>query len=74
MSYAKTQPQKSKQEDTTMTITRNGRSYIFRECDVRGYTQEEVQTLADRTGRMQYEPNGFVWLVVPGIGYGREDN
>ena len=57
-----------------MVITRNGRSYIFREGDVRGYTQEEVQTLADRTGRMQYEPNGFVWLVVPGIGYGREDN
>ena len=55
-----------------MTITRNGRRYCFRECDVRGKSQEEIQRKADETGRMQYEPNGMVWLVVPGIGYGWE--
>ena len=55
-----------------MIIERNGRNYVFRECDVRGKSREEVQALADQTGRMQYEVNR-VWLFVPGIGYGMEE-
>jgi len=56
-----------------MKVTRNGRTYYFRPCDVRGMSQESVQAAADNTGHMQYEPNGMVWLVIPGIGYGREE-
>ncbi len=52
-----------------MEITWRSQRFIFRECDVRGMTREELQTLADEKGHMQYEPR-FAWLVVPGIGYG----
>ncbi len=54
-----------------MGIEHNGYHYIFRECDVRGWTQEQVQELADKTGKMQYEQN-HAWLIIPGIGYGME--
>lgn len=55
-----------------MIITYNSRRFIFRECDVKGYAPAEIQALADKTGRMQYEPN-HAWLVIPGIGYGMEE-
>ena len=55
-----------------MIIMRNGTRYIFREVDVEGMTQQEVQERADKCGRLQYEPN-HVWLVVPGVGYGMEE-
>lgn len=49
----------------------NGRNYKFRECDSKNLTQEEMQRMADETGKMQYEPNAS-WLVIRGIGYGWE--
>ena len=52
-----------------MIITRNGSRYIFRACDVKKYTLEQVQRRANESGRVQYEQNN-VWLVIPGIGYG----
>ena len=52
-------------------VTYNRRVYEFRPCDTKGKTQEEVQALTDKHGRMQYEPHA-VWLVVRGIGYGWE--
>lgn len=52
-----------------MIITRNGSRYIFRACDVKEYTLEQVQRRANESGRIQYEANN-VWLVIPGIGYG----
>lgn len=48
-----------------------GRDYEFRPCDTKGRTQEEVQALTDKHGRMQYEPHA-VWLFVRGVGYGWE--
>lgn len=53
-----------------MKINFNGRAWVFREIDVIGMTEHEVQKLAYKTGRIQYEPNGNSWLVVKGIGYG----
>jgi hypothetical protein len=49
----------------------NGRYYKFRECDTKNLSQEEMQKMTDKSGKMQYEPNA-VWLVVDGIGYGWE--
>ena len=54
-----------------MKVKYNGRIYEFRECDTKHITQEELQKLANETGRMQYEPR-FSWLVIKGIGYGWE--
>ena len=54
-----------------MKIEYHNQEYYFRECDVKGRTAEEIVQLAEKTGNIQYEPNGFVWLVVPEIGYGR---
>ena len=54
-----------------MTIKYRYWEYAFRECDVKGWTKEELEELAAKTGRMQYEPNR-VWLIIPGIGYGLE--
>lgn len=57
-----------------MHIIFNGRSYRFRPCDVKGITQEELQRRANETGRLQHEPRSFSpWLVVPGVGYGWEE-
>lgn len=56
-----------------MTIEIRGSSYIFRECDVRGMSCDQVKAEAEKHGRMQYEPNG-AWLIVPGIGYGMRDD
>lgn len=57
-----------------MAISYHGSTYIFRDMDVHGKTEEEIISLAEKSGRIQYEPS-FVWLVVPGIGYGmREEN
>ncbi len=56
-----------------MEIKYGGSVYYFRECDVKGWTKEEVQTRAEKIGKVQYEPRA-VWLVIPGVGYGlRED-
>lgn len=55
----------------SMTITYRDRDYAFRECDTKGWTKEELEDLAVKKGRMQYEPNR-VWLLIPGVGYGRE--
>lgn len=54
-----------------MTIQFRGRSYAFRECDVRGLSKEQLTEKAAKSGHMQYEPHN-VWLVVPGVGYGME--
>lgn len=54
-----------------MEIKHNGRMYAFRNCDTVGLTVEQLQKMADDTGRMQYEP-GAAWLVVRGVGYGWE--
>jgi hypothetical protein len=54
-----------------MTIKYRYWEYSFRECDVKGMTREELEDLAAKTGKMQYEPNR-VWLLVPGVGYGLE--
>ena len=54
-----------------MTIQFRGRSYAFRDCDVRGLSKEQLTEKAEKCGRMQYEPHN-VWLVVPGVGYGME--
>ena len=54
-----------------MTITWNNRQYSFRECDVVGFTREEVERKAIADGYMQYEPR-CAWLFVPGIGFGWE--
>ncbi len=52
-----------------MVVTHGSSNFLFREIDVEGLTQEEVQREADDKGYIQYEPH-FAWLVVPGIGYG----
>lgn len=52
-------------------VTYNGRIYEFRPVDTKGMSQEEVQALTDKYGRMQYDPRA-VWLVVRGVGYGWE--
>lgn len=54
-----------------MTIYFKGRWWAFRECDTKDKTEAEVIALADKTGKIQYEPNN-VWLEVKGIGYGWE--
>ena len=56
-----------------MVIEYRGVKYIFRECDVKGHTKDEVEALATERGSVIYEPNGFVWLLIPPLGYGRED-
>ena len=50
----------------------NGRKYTFRPCDVENISEEELQKKANECGKMQYEPNGKVWLVVKEVGYGWE--
>lgn len=54
-----------------MTITWKGRKFKFRECDTEGKTQKEVEQMAKKSGKMQYEPRA-AWLSVPGIGFGWE--
>lgn len=54
-----------------MTVNYNGRTYEFRACDTKGITAEQLQKMANESGRMQYEPNRK-WLVIPSIGYGWE--
>ena len=49
----------------------DGCRYVFRECDVKGMSKEEVEERARRDGKMQYEPN-MVWLLIPGVGYGMQ--
>ena len=60
-----------KEKDMEKIVKFNGRNYKFRECDSKNLTQEEMQRMADETGKMQYEPNAS-WLVIRGIGYGWE--
>ena len=55
-----------------MKIYFKGRWWTFRECDIKDMTEAEVIQLADQTGKIQYEPNGHVWLHVKGVGYGWE--
>ena len=55
-----------------MTVTFEGRTYAFREIDTKGITQEQLQELANKTGRLTYEPRTS-WLVINGIGYGWEE-
>lgn len=54
-----------------MKVKHNYREYEFRACDTKEITAEELQELADKTGKMRYEPNG-AWLLIPEIGYGWE--
>lgn len=54
-----------------MTIIMDGCRYVFRECDVKGPSEEDLLDLAKRKGKMQYEPN-MVWLLIPGVGYGMQ--
>lgn len=55
-----------------MTIIWRGRQFTFRKCDVNGKTKNEVEQIARKKGKMQYEPRK-AWLYVPGIGFGWQD-
>lgn len=56
-----------------MTIKyKDGCDYIFKECDVKGFSRESLTDLANRIGKIKYEPH-FVWLSVVGVGYGMRD-
>ena len=54
-----------------MVVKHCGRYYKFRECDTKNLTQQEAQELADKNGKMQYEPHA-TWFHVKGIGFGWE--
>lgn len=57
-----------RQEDV-MDVIFHGDAFRFRPCDTKGITPEALQELANKTGKMQYEPNNS-WLVIKGVGYG----
>ena len=56
-----------------MTITWKGRKFKFRGCDTEGKTQKEVEQMAKKSGKMQYEPRAsmavcsWCWIRMGGI-------
>ena len=58
-----------------MRIRFRGRDFVFRECDVQNYGEDEVLSAANEQGKVFYDThNNNTYLHVPGIGYGIEDS